>query len=82
MKMNMIEIEVSWDDYKKIMSLDEFDIERKILQTSAAQYIRISLQPERTNPEDTRIKTYRRSDDGIYDKLEPCICDVPNTENK
>ena len=43
---NYIEIEVSNEDYKKIMNLDEFDIERKMLQTSAAQYIRISLRPE------------------------------------
>ena len=39
-------------------------------------------QPERTNPEDACIKIYYRSDDGVYEKLEPCICDVPNSTNK
>lgn len=39
-------------------------------------------QPERLNPEDTSVKTYYRSDDGIYEKLESCICDSPNTANK
>ena len=33
---------------------------------------------ERTNPEDVSSKIYTRSDDGVYEKLEPCICDVPN----
>lgn len=47
MNRDYIEIELSLEDYKKVMNLDEFDIERKMLQTSAAQYIRISLQPER-----------------------------------
>jgi hypothetical protein len=51
MNESYIEIEVSLEDYKKIMNLDEFDIERKMLQTSAAQYIHISLQPERNKRE-------------------------------
>lgn len=51
MNTNYIEIELSLKDYKKVINLDEFDIERSMLQTSAAQYIRISLQPERLTPE-------------------------------
>lgn len=70
MNTNIIEIELSLEDYKKVMNLDEFDIERKMLQTSACQYIRISLQPERLNPEDHfRIAT-------------KMVCDSPIPENK
>lgn len=35
-------------------------------------------KPDRLNPVDARI--YTRSDDGIYEKLEPCICDSQNTK--
>lgn len=44
-----IEIELSAEDYLKVMNLDEFNIERKILKTSAADYIKINLRPERLN---------------------------------
>lgn len=47
--MAYIEVELSLDDYLKVMNLDEFDIERKILQTSACDYIKICLRPERLN---------------------------------
>ena len=79
MNNNIIEIEVSLEDYKKIMNLDEFDIERKILQTSACQYIRISLQPERTNPEASKLVKYPIPKEVInmFGR-----CDVPNSENK
>lgn len=55
MKPNYIEIHLNPDDYEKIMNLDEFDIENKILQTSGAQYIRISLQPERSKRDDVFV---------------------------
>lgn len=42
----------------------------------------IYVQPERLNPKDTSTKTYFRSYDGIYEPLEPCICDSPNSDNK
>ena len=34
-----------------MMNLDEFNIEKKILKTSACDFIRINLRPERLNPE-------------------------------
>lgn len=59
---NFIEIELSLEDYKKVMNLDEFDIEKKMLQTSAAQYIHISLRPERSKREDSHKLVYREPD--------------------
>ena len=52
MNTNVIEIELSLEDYNKVRNADEFDIERSMLQTSAAQYTRISLQPKRSKRED------------------------------
>ena len=56
MNRDYIEIELSLDDYKKVMNLDGFDIERKLLQTSGAQYIHISLRPECSKREDINMK--------------------------
>lgn len=42
----------------------------------------IKYQPERLNPEDTCCKVYYRSDHGVYEKLEKCVCDSPISEDK
>jgi hypothetical protein len=56
----LIEIELKLEDYLKVMNLDEFDIERKIIQTSGADYIKINLQPERLSE-----KTPTRGSDSL-----------------
>lgn len=50
----IIDVKVSLDDLEKIKKLDEFNILESRLQTSAAQYIQFSIQPEIIKREDIK----------------------------
>jgi hypothetical protein len=63
--------EKEFEEYKKCM--EKFLKEARKIDFS---------QPERLTPEDASVKIYIRTDDGVWDILEPCICDSPTPDNK